>query len=92
MGNQIHSPEEALAGIFGDTGYGVLAANALRQIAMIPLEEFDHALRRIDHMIAIGPLFNPTGCLAPNWFKNADKNREVMEALRGLRAIIGEPE
>ena len=64
-------------------------ASALILLSAVPPEELEHAIERIGHMEAIGPIFDPTFFVrTPNTFNNARANRNVLAAALALRRLL----
>jgi hypothetical protein len=71
--------------------HGSLLQAALGALATIPAQVYQEAIDKIQHEIAIGPLFNPTGYMDGRLFDNANQYTRILRALIELKKHLPDP-
>jgi hypothetical protein len=64
--------------------------SALTSLMLVPESSFKDILDRISRVISVGPILNPSGCMTPGWFENADAWHKLFSAALTLRRLLPE--
>lgn len=71
--------------------HGSLLQLSLGALARIPAQVYQEAIRKIEHEIAIGPMFNPSAYQDGRRFDNANEYLRILRALIELKKHLPDP-